>query len=106
MNRTELKELRLPDFAFMDDGEVLRGRNVIIHLRTHTIVEMVEVGYVLLKPETIQIPFAYLDEEMICCLHISLLEDPDEIEFIMHRAIEFYINDCMKLDSLEDIQYN
>lgn len=95
----------LPEFAFLD-GDELRGRNVILHVRTASVIEMIEdTGNVFLNDETRCIEFVYHDkygvpEEMICALHHApLLDDIDEIEDMMNRAIEFYKNACNKLDS-------
>lgn len=96
-------KLDLPDFAFLDgnDGEKdnLDGRNVLLHLRSMSVIEIFEADKVLLKPGTLQREFTYInslgiDEHLIAAVHICLtVDDEDDVfEEILTPAIRWYCN--------------
>lgn len=103
-DRYRIKEYTLPEFAFLEDNTELRGRNVVIHVRTMTVVEMFEVGRVNIYPDRVTIGFKYTNiyggvEDMECVLHEApLVDDEDLIEEIMHNAILYYCRECDQMD--------
>jgi hypothetical protein len=99
--------LNLPEWAWVDGGEhetggdPLKGRNVIMHVRSATVLEILEQDMCIIKDGVRQIPFEYVDvfgiaEQMVCVLHYSAtLEDwDDKIETIMQKGIEWYKTYC------------
>lgn len=103
----KLTDLSLPAFAFLDDP-TLRGRNVILHVRSASVVEILEEDSVLaLDENAIRYHFVYdgpaAPERMVAVLHHApLLEasDPEEIvDIVLRPAAEYYMEDCRRLDS-------
>ena len=102
-------ELTLPEFAFLEGSghvrpDILRGRNVIYHTRTASVVEVLEWKMSAIKPEKMQQRFVYrnrygLEEQMIIVLHYSAtldeVEDREEIfERVIKPAIKWYCDYC------------
>lgn len=93
--------------------DILRGRNVILHTRTASVLEVLEWKMSAIKPEKLQQRFAYhnkygLDEQMIIVLHYSatLDEVADRtmiFERVINPAIEWYCDYCDWEDSGIDI---
>ena len=98
-------ELALPEFAFVEGSghehpDILRGRNVILHTRTASVLEVLEWKMSAIKPEKLQQRFTYrnmygLDEQLIIVLHYSatLDEVADRtmiFERVINPAIEWY----------------
>ena len=54
-------ELNLPEFAFVEssghDGDKLQGRNVILHVRSASVLEVLETDKVYLKEDIISFDF-------------------------------------------------
>lgn len=107
--KTKSVNLSLPEWAWVDGGEheaegdPLKGRNVIMHVRSATVLEILEQEMCLIKDDVRQIPFEYVDvfgiaEQMVCVLHYSAtLEDwDDKVEIIMRKVGEvmpIYVNE-------------
>lgn len=103
--RNKLIELNLPDFAFLDgishEGDTLEGRDVVLHIRSASVLEFIPVKYYIPKNDVQFIKFEYhyefgATEEYYCLLHYSaIVDDVDEIfEKIMKPAVKWYINYC------------
>lgn len=116
MNK-QLIQLTLPEFAFLSDdlnGE-LRGRNVIIHIRTMTIIEIIERENVLLyEPNVLYHKFDYENmfgetEKLVAMLHVcttfdKILDKEYIKQNIIKPACEFYMKFATMADNemLED----
>lgn len=103
-------ELALPPFAWLTDS-ALEGRNVILHVRSASVVEMLEAGAAHIKKGVMSKRFTYrniygIDEEMIAVLHHSPLTDDRSIieSEILDPAIEYYKHDCDRQDSLDILE--
>lgn len=77
-----------------EQPNVLYGRNVILHTRTASVLEVLEWKMSAVKPEKLQMRFAYrnkygLDEQLIIVLHYSAtLDELDDREELFERVIE------------------
>ena len=92
-------ELSLPEFAFLEGSghehpNVLTMRNVIYHVRTASVLEVLEWKMSAIKPDKVQQRFTYrnrygVDEKMIIVLHYSAtLDEVEDREEIMERVVE------------------
>lgn len=114
-------ELTLPEFAFVEGSghvrpNVLFGRNVILHTRTASVVEVLEWKMSAIKPEKMQQRFVYrnrygLEEQMIIVLHYSAtldeVEDREEIfERVIQPAIKWYCDYCDWEDGNIEMEYH
>lgn len=92
-------ELALPEFAFVEGSgheqpNVLFGRNVILHTRTASVLEVLEWKRSAINPEKLQQRFTYrnmygLDEQLIIVLHYSAtLDEQDDRAMIFDRVIK------------------
>lgn len=100
-------DLSLPPVAWLSNDEKLAGRNVLLHVRSASVVEILERDFALLKTDTIAKEFVYtniygVDEPMVAALHFApLLTDcsPEEIsELVLNPVIEYYKKECDKMD--------
>ena len=96
--------LSLPAFAFIEDAkpnEELQGRNVILHVRSMSIIEMFDVDDLLkVKDGVLRHDFDYIDqwgvvEHFAALLHLSTTLDPvaDQaqlIQEVVRPACEWY----------------
>ena len=91
-------ELSLPEFAFLEGSghehpNVLTMRNVIYHVRTASVLEVLEWKMSAIKPDKVQQRFTYrnrygVDEKMIIVLHYSAtLDEVEDREEIMERVV-------------------
>lgn len=107
----ELIALTLPEFAFLSDdlnGE-LRGRNVIIHIRSMSIIEIIERENVLLyEPNVLYHKFDYENmfgetEKLVAMLHLcTTLDKILDKEFIRQNIIEPACEYYMKFATMAD----
>ncbi|WP_315387773.1 hypothetical protein [Hoylesella shahii] len=109
----QLIQLTLPEFAFLSDdlnGE-LRGRNVIIHIRTMTIIEIIERENVLLyEPNVLYHKFEYKNifgetEKLVAMLHVCTTFDKIlDKEFIKQDIIKPACEYYMKFATMADAE--
>lgn len=107
--KEEIRELTLPEFAFVEGSahenpNILYGRNVILHIRSVSILEVLEWRMSAIKPEVLQQRFTYrnkygTEEKMVIVLHYSSLLDVDNdreaiIEQVIKPAIKWYCDYC------------
>lgn len=102
----------MPEFAFLSDdlnGE-LRGRNVIIHIRTMTIIEIIERENVLLyEPNVLYHKFEYKNifgeiEHLVALLHVCTTFDKEIdrvyiLDNIINPACEYYMKFATMADA-------
>ena len=92
-------ELSLPEFGFVESAgfeipDLLRGRNVILHIRSASVLEVLDWKMSAIKPEVLQKRFTYrnmygVDEQFVIALHYSpILDVEEDREVIMERVIE------------------
>ncbi|WP_165157893.1 hypothetical protein [Parabacteroides sp. ZJ-118] len=92
-------KLTLPEFAFIEGsghekgGDPLYGRNVIIHTRSASIIEIFVRDDVVLNPDVLTLRFSYtnrfgIKEPMIAALHYcSTLDVKYDYEMIKNEII-------------------
>ena len=95
----KMLNLTLPEFAFLDanhhQGDVLNARTVIIHIRTHTMMEALAWEDMLeIQLNTTTHEFTYTNshdiiEHHILALHYSLAPEHD-IPDIMQKTAHWY----------------
>lgn len=98
----EKQNLTLPEWAFLDTdnqtGNELKGRDVLLHVRTHTMLEFFydkKDGFKI-NPEVKQQYFMHknsygVQEPHIVVVHYSLVEFT-KLDDVIKKAIEFYCN--------------
>lgn len=110
-----LTNLILPEFSFLDahvnDVDELHGRNVILHIRSMSIIEVFDRESVFPNENVISYKFSYtnkygIKEPMIALLHLSMTLDANvDIEIIkeqiMKPAAQWYCNYCTWEDGKE-----
>ena len=90
----------LPEWAFLDadnqTGNALKGRDVLLHVRTHTILEFfaVDDNMPRFAEGVKRMQFVYtnqygLEENYIVAVHYSLTEFADQVE-VIDKAIAFF----------------
>ena len=90
-------ELTLPAFAFLEDsghdGNALQGRNVIMHVRSASVVEILERDKCGLKEGVVKKNFTYtnrygLEEKMVAVLHFCMtLDSVADREMIINEVL-------------------
>lgn len=110
-----ITELTLPEFAFVEssghDGDQLRGRNVILHVRSASVVEVLPKEDFLGGVDgVLRYDFTHLNtygvaEDIIMLLHYSATLDKDIdkqliIDEVMRPAAKWYSDYCDWEDSL------
>lgn len=94
-----MKELSLPEFAFMDDdchgATKLNERTVIIHIPTLTIMEVVEAKDVILNSNITYKTFEVTGEDLLICVHRSAyFNDKIKLLEVLDDAIKWYTDYC------------
>lgn len=110
----KLINLTLPPFAFLDSAQdsSLDGRNVILHVRSASVIEILNVEQLpILRDDVITYEFNYGIERNIAVLHHSPLVDDkaDIIELIMKPCAEWYCEYCQWEDNNivnDDLSHN
>jgi hypothetical protein len=103
------QQLTLPEWAFLDadnhTGNELKGRDVLLHVRTHTMIEFLNIDDNMpqLAPGVKRMQFTYinkygLEENYIAAVHYSLTEFSDTDE-VIDKAIQFFKNWMTWMDS-------
>lgn len=101
-------ELNLPEFAFLEgsghEHDVLEGRNVIMHVRSASVIEMLERGKCCLKEGVVKTNFTYtnrygIEEKMVAVLHfcatLDAVIDAEMIkEEVLKPAARWYCDYC------------
>ena len=101
-------ELNLPAFAFLDgsghEENILEGRNVIMHVRSASIIEILDRGMCCLKPGVVKKNFTYTnrygeEEKMVAVLHycgtLDAAVDTEMIkEEVLKPAVVWYCDYC------------
>jgi hypothetical protein len=96
-------KLTLPEFAFVTGAEngkdELRGRTVILHVRTATVMEVFNSSEVCLNVDALHYDYVrhapYFNEPLTIALHYSAtLDDKDEILQVMKCAAQWYDDYC------------
>lgn len=92
-----VKDLNLPDFAFVEDWgdrSVLNDRNVILHVRSASVIEILDKEDVLaLREDVLTHEFDYINrwgavERFVAVLHFSATLDKDaDRRMIMDKVI-------------------
>ena len=93
-------DLTLPEWAFLDaknhTGDALEGRDVLLHVRTNTMLEFFSLDDLSLElnPEVKQREFTYknylgISETHVVAVHYSLTEFSD-LEDVIDKAITFF----------------
>lgn len=102
--------LALPEWAFLDaktqQGDELQGRDVLLHVRTNTMLEFFEHGEVKLNEDVKQKEFTFTNqfgvtERHVVAIHYSVAEFGNLAD-VVDKAIQFYIEWMKWMDS--DIQ--
>lgn len=104
---SNIQELTLPAFAFVEssghDGDTLAGRNVILHVRSASVVEVFERDKVSLNPEALSFNFVNnnsfgVKERLTIVLHYSATLDAADREMIINEilipAARWYCDYC------------
>lgn len=105
MNMEKLVNLTLPEFAFVDGSEheknnILSGRTVILHIRSASVVEILDRDDAFITEGTLIYNFAFVNsfgvkEPMVATLHYSATLDKNAdremiIKEIMKPAAQWY----------------
>ena len=112
--KERIVELTLPEFAFVEGSghektNVLYGRNVILHTRTASVLEVLEWKMSAIKPEKLQKRFTYknifgIDEKLIIVLHYSAtLDEVADRTMLMEEVIDPAIEWYCKYSDWEDL---
>jgi hypothetical protein len=89
-------EFALPAFAFIEssghDGDTLAGRNVILHVRSASVVEIFESDDVTLNPGVVSFDFINnnsfsVKERLTIALHYSATLDSRDKELIKNEVL-------------------
>ena len=96
--KQELRDLSLPEFAFIDDDKPngkLHGRNVILHTRTMSVIEVLDKDEVLhIEPHVLTCEFDYINpyaaiEHKVAILHVCATMDVvADREAIMNSVLD------------------
>lgn len=96
-----MQELTLPEWAFLDAhshlGDKLEGRTVILHIRSMTVVEILDADRSLLNEDTLKVSFANTTtgEKLIAALHFSTtVESRDLLIDILKGCATWYCDYC------------
>lgn len=100
--KAKIINLNLPEWAWLGGGDhekggdPLAGRNVVLHVRSASVIEFLEEGSFMPAPGVKTYDFTYrniagADERHIAVLHYSACCDDAEIlEEILKRAADWY----------------
>lgn len=105
----EKTNLALPEWAWVDGssheegGNPLQGRNIILHIRSASVMEVLESDLCVLNEDVIKYGFNYINsfglvEPLVVALHhsplLDLEEDREVITDILRKCSEWYCNYC------------
>lgn len=90
----------LPEFVFFNgnspEGDTLKGRTVIMHVRTDTAMEVIAMDEVFISDfKGSQFEFTYLNfakvaEKFLIVVHFSRLEDEEDLQEVMKKTSLWY----------------
>lgn len=92
----EVRDLILPDFAFVEgwgNHDILNGRNVVLHTRTASVIEMLpEENALALRSDVLTYKFDYINtygivENFIAVLHYCATLDKDLDGELIHKKV-------------------
>ena len=98
----QLTNLSLPEWAWLQGGDhekggdPLYGRNVVLHVRSASVIEFLEEDKYKPAPDVRMLSFRYknsygLTERYVAVLHYSAAcDDPDTLDEILHKAARWY----------------
>lgn len=96
-----MQQLILPEWAFLDAhshlGDQLPGRTVILHIRSMTVVEILDADKVLLNEDTLKVSFKNTNtgEQLIAALHFSTtIESKPALIDILKKCATWYCEYC------------
>ena len=113
-----IANLTLPEFAFVEGSwhekpNVLEGRNVILHVRSASVLEIFERDNVVFNEDVLTYKFGYVNEyeikeRMVIALHYSATLDKDAdrqtlVEKVLKPAAMWYCDYCIWEDEQNDI---
>lgn len=94
-------ELTLPEWAFLDAhshlGNQLNGRTVILHIRSMTVIEILDNDKVLLNEDTLKVSFknTNTNEQLIATMHFSTtIESKALLIDILKKCASWYCEYC------------
>lgn len=117
-NMGNIANLTLPEFAFVEGSwhekpNVLEGRNVILHVRSASVLEIFERDNVVFNEDVLTYKFGYVNEyeikeRMVIALHYSATLDKDAdrqtlVEKVLKPAAMWYCDYCIWEDEQNDI---
>lgn len=106
---SKIVNLTLPEFAFVDSAghekpDILKGRNVIIHIRSMSIMEVFDRQDVYLNEDVLRFEFYNknkygIKEPMVIALHFSATLDMSNdrdmlIKHVLKPAAKWYCDYC------------
>lgn len=96
-----MKELSLPEWVFLDgtshEGNKLEQRTVILHVRSMTVIEILNVDESLLNEDVLKVSFknSVTGEKLIAALHFSTtIEGRDLLIDILKKCAVWYCDYC------------
>ena len=96
-----MQELTLPEWAFLDAhshlGDKLEGRTVILHIRSMTVVEILDADRSLLNEDTLKVSFANTTtgEKLIAALYFSsTIESKPMLIDVLKKCAAWYCDYC------------
>jgi hypothetical protein len=97
----KLTELTLPQWAFVegsghdDDSAKLSGRNVILHIRSASVFEVVPEDDIVPNDGVPTYQFRYGAERfLLLCHYAPLVDDDDQLRSIMEGCAEWFCSYC------------
>jgi len=109
-------DLTLPEWVFLDadnqTGNALAGRDVLLHVRTHTMLEFISIddNMIQLAAGVKKMHFTYtnkygLEENYVVAVHYSLTEFTDQVD-VIDKAIEFFKEWMTWMDKTIEVEDN
>ena len=110
-------DLTLPEWVWLDAtchlGNALEGRDVLLHVRTHTVLEFFSQNeiQIQLKPEVKQKQFYYLNkygikENYKVAVHWSLATEFTDLDEVIEKAIQFFKDWMTWMDKTIEVEDN
>ena len=88
-----LTSLSLPAFAFVEgygDNDILKGRNIIIHCPTGTIMEILEWHALMyVEPNVLSVKFEYINDYGVTEHYAILLHVSPTFDKVIFKVLNF-----------------